>query len=150
MRVGRRDSLVERAERVRVFGSEIDVPSRGSDRQRRDFLVTYPGAPEGTQAYLDLVVTQYGYLSAGAFQPFRPHVGATARLVSVEDPSVVLMENVIILNGMNVPEGVITLSANPEYVFQNREAMLADPARLAAGVEDALNQVADTAAQLLR
>ena len=31
----------------------------GSDRQRRDFLVTYPGAPEGTQAYLDLVVTQY-------------------------------------------------------------------------------------------
>lgn len=122
----------------------------GSDRQRRDFLVTYPGAPEGTQAYLDLVVTQYGYLSAGAFQPFRPHVGATARLVSVEDPSVVLMENVIILNGMNVPEGVITLSANPEYVFQNREAMLADPARLAAGIEDALNQVADTAAQLLR
>ena len=46
--------------------------------------------------------------------------------------------------------GVITLTPNPAYEFKNREELLADPARMAAGIEDALNQVADTAAQLLR
>lgn len=122
----------------------------GSERAKREFLETYPQAPAGTDAYLDVVVTYYGYLSAGAFQPFRPAVEATVRLTSATDPGVVLMENLMIYNGMYPRAGAITIPPNPEYEFENREALLADPDRLAAGIEDALNEVADTAAQLLR
>jgi len=121
----------------------------GSDRAKRVFLETYAGAPDGTDAYLDIVLLHYGYLSAGAGQPFRPTAEATVRLVSVADGRT-LMENRIAYNVMYAQEGVITLSPNPEYAFRNRDEMLADPRRLAAGVEDALNQVAETAAKLLR
>lgn len=47
-------------------------------------------------------------------------------------------------------EGVITLSPDPAYVFRNREELLADPGRLAEGIHTALDEVADTAARLLR
>jgi len=60
------------------------------------------------------------------------------------------MENMIVYNPLNTVEGVVTLPPNPDYEFKNRAALLEDPDRLAAGIEDALNQVADTAARLLR
>jgi hypothetical protein len=121
----------------------------GRARERRVFLTNYSGAPEGAEAYLDIVVTNYGYISAGAFQPFRPTAHANVRLVRRSD-NVTLMENQIAYNTMYTQEGVITISANPEYAFQNRDALLADPQRLAAGITDSLHQIADTAAGLLR
>ena len=122
----------------------------GPLRAKRDFLVSYPAAPADADAYLDVVVINYGYLSAGAFQPWRPTAQASVRLVSASDPSNVLMENTIAYNTMYPAEGVITLTPNPEYSFANQGEMEANPAKLAAGIEDALNQIADTAAQLLR
>jgi len=124
-------------------------PLTGEARGKREFLATYPKA-DGADAYLDVVVQSYGYLSAGAGQPFRPTVYANVRLVSAKDTSKTLMENQIAYNSMAPRQGVVTLSANPEYEFKNRADMLADPQRLAAGIEDALNQVADTAAKLLK
>jgi len=62
----------------------------------------------------------------------------------------VLMENMIVYNSMYPQEGVITLTPNPDFSFANQGEMEADPAKLAAGIEDALNQIAVTAAQLLR
>lgn len=121
----------------------------GPLRDKREFLVSYPASSTPSDAYLDVVVTDYGYLSAGAFQPWRPTASATVRLVSASDTSNVLMENVIVYNAMYAREGVITLTANPAYSFASQGEMEADPARLAAGIEDALNQIADTAAQLL-
>lgn len=123
----------------------------GPARTKRELLVSYP-TPEGSEdAYFDVIISHYGYLSAGAFQPFRPSVVAQVRLVSAADPSKILMDNRIVYNGMTTADaGVITLSPNPDFEFQNREQLLADPMRMAAGIEDALNQVADTAAQLLR
>lgn len=119
-------------------------------RAKRDVLPTYPAAPQDADAYLDVVITQYGYLSPGAGQPFRPHVAAVVKLVSVSDPSVVLAENVIAYNPFGTPKGVITITPNLEYSFRNRDELLADPERLAAGITDALNQVADTSARLFR
>tara|TARA_R110000787_G_scaffold187747_1_gene299647 strand:+ start:246 stop:947 length:702 start_codon:yes stop_codon:yes gene_type:complete len=121
----------------------------GADRPKRDFLETYPTAPAGVDGYLDIAIIQYGYMSSGAGQPFRPSVGAKVKLVKVSDGST-LMENIILYNPLNAVEGVVTLPPNPDYEFKNRAALLEDPDRLAAGIEDALNQVADTAARLLR
>ena len=138
------------SERLTANGYTVSTQS-DSARPKRAFLVSYPTANGATDAYMDVVIDHYGYLSAGAFQPFRPSVVAQVRLVSAADPSVILMDNRIVYNGMTSADaGVITLSPNPAYVFQNREELLADPARMAAGIEDALKQVADTAAQLLR
>lgn len=125
------------------------APLAGADRAKRDFLETYPDAPAGVDGYLDIAIVQYGYMSAGAGQPFRPTVGAKVKLVKVSDGST-LMENMIVYNPLNTVEGVVTLAPNPDYEFRNRAALLENPERLAAGIEDALNQVADTAARLLR
>mgnify|MGYP003637729211 FL=1 len=125
------------------------APLDGVDRPKRDFLETYPEAPAGVDGYLDIAIVQYGYMSSGAGQPFRPTVWAKVKLVKVSDGSA-LMENIILYNPLNAAEGVITLPPNPDYAFKNRSELLEDPSRLAAGIEDALNQVADTAAQLLR
>lgn len=124
-------------------------PLTGEARAKRQFLASYPTS-DGTDAYLDVVVVSYGYLSAGAGKPFRPMVEASVRLVSAKTPTKTLMENQIVYNAMAPRQGVVTISPNPDYEFKNREAMLADPKRLAAGIEDALYQVADTAAQLLK
>lgn len=116
-------------------------------RAKREFLKTYPEA-NGAEAYLDVVVNGYGYLSSGAGQPFRPYVQAQVKLVRVSDGAK-LMENIIVSNPLSAVEGVVTLTPNPEYAFNNRSDLLADPNRLAAGIEDALFNVADTAARLM-
>lgn len=124
------------------------APLSGTTREKRDLLETYPEAASA-DAYLDVSVTHYGYLSSGAGQPFRPSVGAEVRLVKASDRST-LMENTIVYNPLTPIEGVVTLPPNPQYAFSNRADLLENPQRLAAGIEDALNQVADTAARLLQ
>lgn len=133
---------------VEAHGYQVEVLP-GAERARREFMAAYPTGAE-TDAFLDVAVVHYGYLSAGAFQPFRPSVEARVRLIDAQDPTRVLMENIIVYNTMYPQAGVIVLTPNPAYAFQNREEMLADPQRLAAGIEDAFNQVADTAARLLQ
>jgi hypothetical protein len=135
--------------RLTAEGYTVQALSNGPRNGKREFLVTYPGA-DGADAYLDLTVVDFGYLSAGAGQPFRPTVFANVRLVSARDTKKVLMENRIVYNGMRPQQGVITLTADPQYAFNNRAALLEDPKRLAGGIEAALSQVADTVAQLLK
>lgn len=138
------------ASRLTSEGYQVTV-RESTPRAKRAFVVTYPAADGSADAYLDIVVAHHGYLSAGAFQPFRPSAAAQVRLVSASDPTKILMDNRIVYNGMTTADaGVITLTPNPAYEFKNREELLADPAKMAAGIEDALNQIADTAAQLLR
>jgi hypothetical protein len=71
----------------------------GANRERRVFLESYAGAPEGIDAYFDVVITNYGYIAAGAGQPWRPTADATVRLVRASDGST-LMENQIAYNTM--------------------------------------------------
>lgn len=141
------ETVLERRVASTLTQQGYTVEALSGDRAKRDFLVTYPAA--NSEAHLDIVVMNYGYMSSGAGQPFRPTVYAKVRLMRVSD-NAMLMENMILYNPIAPSEGVITLAPNPEYAFRNREGLLADPTRLAAGLEDALVQVADTAAQLLR
>ena len=121
--------------------------SKGPNREKRKFLAAYSGA-DGAQAYLDFNVTSFGYLNAGS-QMWRPVVTADVRLVDANTKKT-LMENRIFYNPITPQDGVITISPNPEYQFRNREDMVTQPEKLAAGIDDALRQVADTAVKLLR
>lgn len=142
------DRLEKRVvEALGAQGVEAQVVT-GPKRQKRVFLADYP-ALDGADAYLDIVLTNYGYLSAGSGQPWRPTAYAMVKLVSAKDKKT-LLENHIAYNVMNAPRGVITLSPHPDYVFRNRDEMKADPAKLAAGLEDAFGQIATTAAGLMR
>jgi hypothetical protein len=125
-------------------------PLQTGVRTQRDFAKTYPSPPEAVDAYLDVVVVSFGYMAAGAGSPFRPTLTAKVRLVSAKDPSKVLMENVIAYNGMGANPGVIALTPNPAYAFKDRDDLLVNRTRLQAGIEDALTQVADTVAALMR
>lgn len=129
-------------------GVESFVATNGP-RGQRTFLVSSPTSDGNVQAYLDVVAAHYGYTSAGHGQPWRPTADVMVRLVSVPGNRT-LMENRIAYNVMNAPRGVITLSANPEFTFNNREEMRDNPERLADGIRDALREVATTVAGLMR
>ena len=120
----------------------------GPEREKREFLVDYPEAPEGTQAHFDFVVSQFGYLQSGG-NAWRPAVLADVRLVDAASKAT-LMENRIALNIVDAPAGVITLPPNPDYSFANRDDMLANAERLAEGIDDALASVVTAAVGLLR
>lgn len=144
------EAILEQRLDTALEGQDYTVSVQsGFTRPKRDFLVSYPTASGDTDAYLDVVIV-YGYVSAGFLQPFRPHVTAQVRLVSAADPALVLMDNVIVYNGLAAGQGFIVLTPNPDYAFEDRAALLADPDRLAAGIEEALNDVADTIARLLQ
>lgn len=119
-------------------------------REKREFLTSYPTAEGPVDAYVDVMVGYYGYMSAGAGQPFRPTMGTKVRLVSAKDTSHVLMENMIVYNPIFASQGIITLTPNADYTFKNRSELLADPKRLEAGIQDAIGQTADTIARLLK
>ena len=135
-------------EALSANGVEAHV-AKSAPRTERKFLVNYPSAAGPVEAYLDVVATSYGYTSAGHGQPWRPTADVMVRLVSVPGHKT-LLENRIAYNVMNAPRGVITLSPDPNFTFNNREEMKADPARLADGLRAALRQVATTAAGLMR
>ena len=120
----------------------------GPDREKRELLSDYPDAPQGTQALVDFNVTAYGYVNAGN-QNWRPTVSAEVKMVDALTGKT-LMENRIVYNGVDAQAGVVTIAANPAYVFENREDMITQPERLAAGIDDALRRVADTAVRQMR
>lgn len=124
------------------------APMTDNTRTKYDFMESYPDA-NGADALLDVSIQHFGYLSSGAFQSFRPSVSAKVRLVKASDKSTV-MENIISYNAIYPQEGTITLPPNPEYEFENREALLENPQRMADGITDALDQVVSTAVRLLR
>ena len=117
-------------------------------REKRKFLTSYPDAPAGVQALVDFNVGAFGYSNAGN-QLWRPTVLADVRLVDAGSGRT-LMENRIAYNVIDSQAGVVTLSPNPQYAFQNREDMVSQPEKLAAGLDDALRQVAEAAVKLMR
>ena len=120
----------------------------GPDRDKREFLADYPAAPAGAQALVDFNVKTYGYVNAGN-QMWRPTVAADVRMIDAATGKPI-MENRIVYNAVDAQAGVVTISPNPNYVFQNREDMITQPERLAEGIDDALKQVAETAVRLMK
>ena len=120
----------------------------GPDRDKRKLLENYPTAPVGAQAMIDVNVISYGYVNAGN-QLWRPFVSADVKMVEAGTGRK-LMENRIIYNPIDAQNGVITIAPDPQYAFQNREDMITQPERLAAGIDEALRQVAASAVRLMK
>lgn len=120
----------------------------GQDREKRAFLASYPAAPQGAHALIDFNVTSFGYVNSGN-QLWRPIVSADVKMIDALTGKT-MMENRIVYNAVDPQAGIVTISPNPDYAFQNREDMISQPERLAEGIDDALKQVAQTAVRLMR
>lgn len=120
----------------------------GPDREKRKLLEKYPAAPAGAQALIDFNVIAYGYINAGN-QLWRPVVSADVKMVEAGTGRT-LMENRIVYNPVDAQAGIVTIAPNPEFAFQNREDMVSNPERLAAGIDDALREVAAAAVRLMK
>ena len=137
-----RDSLLEE---LLGLGYEVTVVDLAS-RDEETLLEAIPPAPAESDAVLDVVLQNYGFISAGMGVPFRPHAQAEAQL-TLRDGQTVAMRHSVQYAPMGSPEGHIVLSPDPLYAFNNRTELLADPERLISGVKLALDESAEALAR---
>ena len=113
----------------------VDMPV---ERPKRDFLATYPDPPAGSEALLDLVVVEYGYLKAGAGKQakWRPHMMLKVRLVRASDKAV-LMESWFNYNPVNETKGMVTIAPDPNFGYDDVDALVAGQAETVNGIQQA-------------
>ena len=126
-------------------------------RDRSDFMKQIPAAAEPVDAYLDVVVDNYGYIAAGigGSNPYRPFVILQCKLVRASD-SAVLMQDRIAVNAVNQGGGgwgapkLITLSPDPSFAFPEMEDLTRNPKQAVDGTRSAFAQSTDEVGKLLR
>ena len=141
--------IADLTEALKAKGFTV-VPYQAA-RPKAEFLTSYPAAPQKVDAYLDVVVSGYGYLAAGIGQdtPYRPYVIMKCKLVRASDSSV-LMQDSITLNAIFPAKQQITLSPNPAYAFATFDDLTAAPSEATAGVQSAMAQTSHTVGGLLQ
>ena len=123
-----------------------------ADAKRAAFLKTYPKAgTDKVDSYLDVAVTNYGYLAAGigASNPYRPWCVANVKLIRASDGAV-LMQDSVTYNSWIDAKNVIKLSPYPEYAFAAWTDAKEAPEKTAQGVKVAAKTTADTIGDLLK
>lgn len=129
----------------------VPVPAT---REKAEFMPAYPvEAGDKADAYLDLVVANYGYIAAGigAGTPYRPHFSVEAKLVSPADGAL-LMQEAILYNPV-APSRLnqaITLQPNPAYGFATFDSLVADGNLATRGLQEAAEETAKALGQLLK
>lgn len=124
----------------------VTVPRAGGE-----FLKTAPQANPPADAYLDIVISNWGYTAAGisANAPYRPAITLKAKLVRSSDQAV-LMQDTIMLNPLQPSKKIIDLSPDPRYSFTDFDALMASPDEAVAGERGAMAEVADALGKLVQ
>jgi hypothetical protein len=119
-------------------------------REKQGFLKAYPkGTDVQGDAHLDIVM-YYGYIASGMATPYRPFVSVNAKLVRASD-NALLMQKSVFYNPLNgAPENTVTIAPDPAYEFADFDALTADPAKAAKGLDTAIEQVATAMGTLLK
>jgi len=126
---------------------DIAPPRKGNDFVT---VADYKGQPP-VDAYLDIVVSNYGFLAAGITDsaPYRPIIYLQCRLLSAKDPTRVLMFDTILVNPLNTPKDAVTVSAPDGYAFVDFDTLMGDPARTTEALAKAIDRSADTVGTVL-
>lgn len=123
------------------------------ERNSTDYLKTYPAADTGTDAYLDILVGNYGYVAAGIGNstPYRPFLYLHCRLLRASDAKVLMQDTILYDPVTPIPtDKSVTLSPDPDYIFPEFSNMEADHKRTAAGLDASFHQTADAVGHLLQ
>jgi hypothetical protein len=109
-----------------------------TDRPAPDFLAQYPsGASTGSDAYLDVVLVNYGYFGTTALAPYRPIVGMKFRLVRASDGKVLMLGHFgysVMGSDTHPPEA---------YDYDHYDDFSSDQERSIKGIEDGLGKAAE-------
>lgn len=128
----------------------LDVPR---DREKGQFLETYPEAKPAGDAILDTYALAVGYMAAGSGStlPYRPTAYFGARLVSGKPGNEVLFSDEIAYNhgGPMRYEG-ITLQAATGHEYMTSDALVAAGNESIEGLKQALDAVAAEIVRQLR
>ncbi len=119
------------------------------------YVATYPAANEhDVDAYLDIVVSAYGYMAASSSQstPYRPATQVHARLVSAEGQTLLMEDGVYYnpFNPMRLAGTVVTLSPDRAYAFATFDDLMAEGEKASEGLGKALEATSTAMAGLLR
>ena len=109
------------------------------ERAKTGYLKAYPESGDGTDAYLDIVVYNYGYLKAGigGKSKWRPHLDFKCRLIRVSDKAV-LMESYFSYNPLDtVQKGVVTIAPDPDAGYDDVDALIAGKEMTVNAIHDA-------------
>jgi hypothetical protein len=123
-----------------------------ADAKRAATLKKYPAAgANNVDSYLDVAVTNYGYLAAGigSSNPYRPWCVANVKLIRASD-SAVLMQDIVNYNSWIDVKNIVKLSPDPEYAFPGWTDAKAAPEKTARGVVVAAKTTADAIGDLLK
>ncbi len=131
----------------------VDV---SATRPKSDLLKTYPPAgTDAVDAYLDVVVFNYGYVASGIgdSSPYRPFVNLRCRLVRAGDGAT-LMEDTVIYNPvflarMGSPKAV-TIAPDPAFVFVDFDTLMSKPEGVVSGLNAGLANSADAIGTLVQ
>ncbi|MGX1196925.1 hypothetical protein [Parvibaculum sp. MBR-TMA-1.3b-4.2] len=127
----------------------IDVPViRESDGT---FMKAYPVVPDA-DAYLDLVVLDYGYfdrVTGGA--PYEPLLMTEIRMVDAANASVLMQERVrYAALERSHPKDDIAIASDPKYRFDGLPALMSQPDMAVEGLNAAFTKSAEAMSALLQ
>ncbi len=136
---------------LKAVGYETSTVTLKHDQN--DFVAVYPKdrLPQ-VDAFLDVVVSSYGYAAAGVMgdTPYRPWMTLKIRMVEAKN-SAVLMQNTVLYNPIGGPRGkTISIAPNPAFQFSSSDILVSDAPRAVEGLRNALDQTAQTIGQLLK
>jgi hypothetical protein len=120
--------------------SEISLPISAQSGKRPakeqvKFLTSCKPVPQ-TDGCLDVFLTYFGYMSAGATTDYVPTVHLTAKLVRGTDGAT-LFQDQVHYNPMAGTKAIV-VQPSDQYRFKDRDAMKADPERVTAGLQHAV------------
>jgi hypothetical protein len=95
------------------------------------------GASTGSDAYLDVVLVNYGYFGTTALAPYRPIVGMKFRLVRASDGKVLMLGHFgysVMGSDTHPPEA---------YDYDHYDDFSSDQERSIKGIEDGLGKAAE-------
>ncbi|MBM0107379.1 hypothetical protein JM946_21785 [Steroidobacter sp. S1-65] len=130
--------------------SEISLPINAASGERPEkeqlkFLTSCPAATPDADACLDVFLTYFGYMSAGATTDYVPTIHMTAKLVRLSDRAT-LFQDQVHYNALAGSKAIVVQPAE-EYRFKDRDAMKADPQRVTAGIQQAVRAVTNELAK---
>jgi len=122
--------------------AEIEVP-----RPNADFLESYPTAT--MDAFLDIVVFEFGMIAAWPTAPFRPSAKVGVRLAAPDGRK--LFQDLVFLNAQ-IPGGltVNSIEGAPGFDMKTSDLFATDPGRTAAAIEAGIQATAVAIAGMLR
>ncbi len=124
------------------------VPVR---RDKGDFLKAYPADREpAVNAYLDVVLRNYGYRASGTGDehPYRPWAELRFRLIRARDGAV-LLEKAVTYNQFGNPKNIVAIADESPYRFVTSDMLVADPQRAVEGMREALSRAGQAVGPLL-